>query len=107
VAHNDANLRKSVLADEYFYIKKPGQKMTGRCLLREKSQLTQGTMIWISHDYMVKDFYFDKLAGANEIAGHFNIGFRWLRFAAGVIVHEDKCGRPGNNCSPKNLTGMH
>ena len=55
-------------------------------------------MAWIAHDDMVKNFDFDKLASADEVAGHFNVGFRWLWLAcyaangiSGVIPHAVLC----------------
>ena len=35
---------------------------------------------------MVEDFDFEELAGADEIAGHFDVGLGWLRLATRVIV---------------------
>lgn len=60
--------------------------MTRRCSHCKISQLQQGAMFWIANDDMVKDFDFDKLAGADEVAGHFDVGFRRLRFATRMIV---------------------
>jgi hypothetical protein len=34
-------------------------------------------MIWISNDYVVENFDFEKLASSNEITGDFYVGFRW------------------------------
>jgi hypothetical protein len=32
-------------------------------------------MVWIAHDDVIKNFDFDKLASADEVAGHFDVGF--------------------------------
>lgn len=39
--------------------------MTGQYSRIEETQLPQGAMAWIAHDDMVKNFDFDKLAGAD------------------------------------------
>ena len=39
---------------------------------------------------MIEQFHFQELAGADEVAGHFDVGFRWGAFAARMIVHKDQ-----------------
>jgi hypothetical protein len=34
-------------------------------------------MIWIPDNNVVEDFDFEKLAGSDEVAGDFDVRFRW------------------------------
>ena len=48
-----------------------------RYRLGEKIPQTAKTgMIWVSNDYVVENFDFEKLTGSNEVAGNFDIRFR-------------------------------
>jgi hypothetical protein len=36
------------------------------------------------NDYVIEDFDLQELPGSNEVAGDFDVGFRWGRFTASV-----------------------
>ena len=44
-------------------------------LLVEEAHFPKAGPVGVSHDDMVKDFDFQKLAGADEVAGHFDVCF--------------------------------
>ncbi len=48
-------------------------------------------MAGIADDYVVEDFDFEKLAGADEVTGDFDVRFRWSGFPTRMIV---LCGAP-------------
>ena len=64
-------------------------------------------MFLVSDDYVVEDFDFHQLTGADEVTGHFDVGFGRLRLAARVIVHHDNCARGGDDCRPEHFSRMH
>src|SRR4051812_21549385 len=64
-------------------------------------------MIRISNNYMIKYFDSKKLARTDEVAGHFDVSLRWLRFATRMIVHEHNCGRSGDQCRSKDFTRVN
>jgi hypothetical protein len=55
--------------------------------------------------HMVNHFNLQKLASADEVAGHFDVGFARGRVPAGVLMcqHDSRCG--GHNCQTKNFGG--
>ena len=46
-----------------------------------------------AEDDVVHDVNFQKLTGANQVAGHFDVSLGWLWFSTGMIVHEHDGGR--------------
>ena len=64
-------------------------------------------MFWIAHDDVVQNLDFEKLPGPDEVAGHFDVRFRWLRFTARVIVHEHDGGGCCNHGATEHLPWMH
>ena len=47
----------------------PGVRRSGV----EVSQFAQGFVIGLPHDHMIEDFDFEKLPGADEVAGYFDV----------------------------------
>ena len=75
--------------------------------LVKKAQLPQGTMIRVAHNDVVQHLDFKELTCANEVAGHFDVRFRWLWLTARVVVHEDDGGSSGNNSGPEDHGCVH
>jgi len=55
-------------------------------------------MVGMSNDDVIKHFDFEKLTSSNEVTGDFDVGFRWSRFAARMIVRDDDCGGTRHDC---------
>lgn len=60
-------------------------------------------MVGLADNYMVEHFHFEKLPGADEVAGEFNIRLGRRRVAARVVV---LCGAPVYVQSPLGETGF-
>jgi hypothetical protein len=43
--------------------------------------------VWVSDDYVIEDFDFQKLASANQVTRDLYIGFAWRGLSARVVVH--------------------
>jgi hypothetical protein len=41
---------------------------------------------------LIENFDFEKLTRANEVTGDFDVGLRWSRLPARMIVRDDDCG---------------
>ena len=39
-----------------------------------------------AEDHVVEHFDLEQLPGADQVARHFDVGFRWRRIAAGMVV---------------------
>ncbi len=63
-------------------------------------------MIGISHDDVVENLDFKKLACSDEITGDFDVRLRWIRIAARMIVANYDCSGACHNCQSENLPGM-
>ena len=78
-----------------------------RYRLGEKIPKTAKTgMIWIADYNVVKNFDFEKLAGSNEVAGDFYVGFRWGGITARVRMRDNDCGSTCHYCQSKNFPRM-
>src|SRR5437868_2937194 len=75
--------------------------------LQKISQLSQRGKIGIADDDMVEHFDFKELSGTDKIAGDFDVSLRRRRLSAWMIVHEDDCGRCGNNRCSKDFAWMN
>src|SRR5205809_5602397 len=49
------------------------------------TKLAQRTMIRVAHNDVIQHFDLEKLARADEVAGHFDVGFRRLRLTGRVV----------------------
>src|SRR5438093_1416825 len=78
----------------------------GESVVKE-TQLTQRTMIRVAHDDVVQHFDLEKLARADEVAGHFDVGFRWGRVAGRVIMHEHHRGSVADDRRAEHLAWVH
>ena len=80
--------------------KKSGLRFLGsRDRLGEK--ITKGSKTGVggvSNDDVIEDFNFEKLTSSNEVTSDFNVGFRWSRFTARMIVRDDDCGGTRHDC---------
>ena len=56
---------------------------------------------------MVENFNFEKLAGADQVACHLNVGFGWRGFPAWVIVCEHNGVGGGHNGQPEHFAGVY
>ena len=70
------------------------------------AKFAQGTMVLITDDDMVNQFEFQKLTGANQITGHFDVRLAGARLPAGVIVHEHDGARAARNGGAEHLACM-
>ena len=61
----------------------------------------------MAHDDMIEHFNFHQLAGANEVAGHFNVRLGRLWLARRVIVHEHNGCRTGDNGRSERFPGRN
>jgi len=64
-------------------------------------------MLATSDDYMVEDFDFQQLSGANQVAGDFDVGLTRSRFARGMVVHQDEGRGGGDDGRAKNFARMN
>jgi len=46
----------------------------------------------VPNDYVIEDFNFQELPGSNEVTSDFDVGFRWARFTARMIMRDNDCG---------------
>ena len=60
-------------------------------------------MAGVANHYMVKHFDFQKLPGADEVAGNLDVGFARGRIAARMIVREHEGGGGGHDCKAEHL----
>src|ERR1017187_5262846 len=63
-------------------------------------------MVGIADDDVVEDFDFEKLAGSDEIAGDFDVRFRWSGVTARVRMRDNDCSSTCHDCQPENLPRM-
>ena len=78
-----------------------------RYRLGEKIAETAKTgMIWISNDYMVENFDFEKLTSSNEITGDIYVRFRWSWITARMRMRDNDSGSTGHYCQSKNFPRM-
>jgi hypothetical protein len=61
----------------------------------------------VAHYDVVKNFDFEKLPGAYQVACYPNVGFGWRWVAAGVIVCQYNGGCGGHNCQPEYFTSRN
>src|ERR1017187_10087981 len=71
------------------------------------SQFSKATVFWIAHDDVVLNLDFEKLPGPDEVAGHFDGRFRWLRFTARVIVHDHDGGGCRDHGATEHLSWVY
>src|ERR1039457_7278827 len=82
-----------------------------RCLLVEVTQSPQRLMAGAvgggrAHDDVVAQFHFQKLAGADEIAGYFDVRLAGRRVPRWVTVHDHDGGSIGDNGGAKYFARM-
>ena len=56
------------------------------------AQAAKTAVVRIPDDDVIEDFDFEKLAGSNEVASDFDVGFRRSCFTARMIVRDNDCG---------------
>ena len=72
----------------------------------KEAQTAKTGMIWVSNDDVVENFDFEKLTGSNEVAGDFDVRFRWGGITARVRMRDNNCGSTCHYCQPENLPRM-
>jgi len=75
-------------------------------LLIEIAELAQATVVGVPDDDVVEDFDFQELAGADEVAGYLDVGFRRGRFPARVVMGQDNRGGACDNRQTEHLAWM-
>src|ERR1035437_1500089 len=78
-----------------------------RASRREVAQFSKATVFRIARYHMVEHLDFEKLTGPDEVAGHFDVRFRWLRFTARVIVHEHDGGGCRDHGATEHLSWVY
>ena len=64
-------------------------------------KITQGSKTGVGRmpdDDVIEHFDFEKLASSNEVTSDFDVGFRWGRFTARMIMRDDDCGGTRHDC---------
>lgn len=61
----------------------------------------------LTYDDVVEYFDLKELSRTNEVAGNFDVGFRWGGFSARVIVHDHDSSRSDDHCGSEYFPGMN
>jgi len=72
----------------------------------EEAKTAKTGVIWIPNDDVVENFDFEKLTSSNEIAGNFDVRFRWSGISARVRMRDYDCGSTCHYCQSKNFPRM-
>lgn len=56
---------------------------------------------------MIHHVDFKQVAGLDQMLGSLEVTEAGLGVSAGMIVHQENCGRAQHNCSSKHLPGMN
>jgi hypothetical protein len=67
-------------------------------MLQKITKRSERRVVWVSHNDVIEDFDFDKLAGSDEIAGNLDVRLGRRRFAAGMIMGDNDCCCTCHNC---------
>ena len=58
----------------------------------EVAKTSKTDMVGITNHDVIENFDFEKLTRSNEITGDFDVGLRWSRLPARMIMRDDDCG---------------
>ena len=70
------------------------------------AQTPQAQVVGVADYDVVENFDFEKLTGSNEIAGNFDVRFRWSGITARVRMRDYDCGSTCHYCQSENFPRM-